>query len=85
MSRPQQESVLVNENGKIVAAVERKTTKLSGNGDVSVQAGLHARPGQSRHVLTMPPELALMPLKEMLRSCHFVQDADGPRLEKRGV
>lgn len=77
--------VLVNESGKIIAAVERKAAKLSGAKEVSIQAILHARQGQTRHIVTMPPELASLSLRAIVRSCRFAQDADGPRLEKRNA
>jgi hypothetical protein len=79
--------VVVNEDGKIIAAVEPRPATLispsaSGRESPLAQAMLHARPGQTRHVLTVPAELAGTPLKTILQMCRFVSDADGPRLEK---
>jgi hypothetical protein len=75
--------ILVNDSGKIVAAVEPRTTKLPGDREVSLRYGLHARSGQTRHVLTVPPELAQMSLRDILVSCRFVDGPGGPRLVKR--
>jgi hypothetical protein len=79
--------LLVNENGKIVAAVECRPATLisasaSSDGRPLAQAMLRARPGQTRHVLTLPAEIANMPLKTVLQAHRFVCDAEGPRLEK---
>ena len=77
--------LLVDENGNIVAAVESRAVRLPGDSGITLRPTMRACPGQVRHVLTMPAELAQLGLKAALRSCRFVHDAAGPRLEKRNT
>jgi hypothetical protein len=79
--------LLVNENGKIVAAVECRPAELIGasapSGEIPLaRPTLRARPGQTRHILTLSAEIANTPLKVILQTHRFVIDAEGPRLEK---
>jgi hypothetical protein len=45
-------------------------------------AALRARPGQVRHVLALPAELAGLSLKEIHATHHVVVDAGTPRRER---
>jgi hypothetical protein len=80
--------IVVNENGKIIAAVQEKgplpsRASESGGSKPSAMPMLHAGPGRQRHVFALSDELAAMSLKEVLRTYRFVSDHQGPRLERK--
>ena len=80
--------LVVNADGKIISAVEQKEPpppllSESGHSKPSAMPTLRTGPGQQHHVLTLSDELARMPLKEVLRTCRFVSDQRGARLERK--
>jgi hypothetical protein len=85
--------VLAAENGTILALGAPDDTRISKHLRLAASRGaqtapqapptitMRPRPGQQRHLVTLPDELANMSLKEIHRSYRLVHHAAGPRLE----
>jgi hypothetical protein len=84
--------IITDASGAIIAICAADEEQLAGrsrrpSSQDAVQAprgvaGLRARPGQVRHVLALPAELAGLSLKEIHTTHRVVVDAGVPRLER---
>ena len=86
--------VLVDENGTILAlstahegqeSARRRAREPRGEESVALRPptiDMPPRAGQQRHLVTLPAELEVMPLKEIHALFRLVHDVGGPRLER---